>query len=71
VDTHRTIDVGVAISQGFDVGGVFGADTDTQEVPYPTLAGSLKSGVEGTVVLGEVEAIKVAMGIYEHRKSGL
>ncbi|GLH48628.1 hypothetical protein RS3R2_23130 [Pseudomonas lactis] len=71
MNAHRAIDVGVAISQGFDVGGVVGADANAQEVPYPTLAGSFKGGVEGAAVLGKVEAIKVAMGIYEHRNQGL
>ena len=68
MDAHRAIYIGIALGQGLDVGGVLGADTDTQEVPDPTLAGRFQGGVEGTAVLGEVEAIKVAMGIYEHRK---
>jgi hypothetical protein len=66
VDTHRTIHIGVAISKGFDVGGVFSADADAQEVPYPALARSFKGGVKGAAVLSEVEAIKVTVGIYEH-----
>jgi hypothetical protein len=37
-------------------------------VPYSALARCLKGGIEGAAVLGKVEAIKVAMGIYEHRK---
>ena len=68
MDTHRAIHVRVAIREGFDVGRIVGADADAQEVPDPTLAGRFQGGVEGTAVLGEVEAIKVAMGIYEHRK---
>ena len=71
MDTDRAIHVGVAISQGFDVGGVLCADTNAQEVTDPALAGRLKGGVEGTAVLGKVEAIKVAMGIYEHRNLSL
>ena len=71
MNAHRAIDVGVAISQGFDIGGVVGADANAQEVPYPTLAGSFKGGVEGATVLGKVEAIKVAMRIYEHRNLSL
>ena len=71
MNTHRAVYVGIAISQGFDVGGVVGADANAQEVPYPTLAGSFKGGVEGAAVLGKVEAIKVAMGIYEHRNLSL
>jgi hypothetical protein len=68
MDTHRAIHVGIAIREGFDVGRIVGADADTQEVPDPTLAGRFQGGVEGTAVLGEVKAIKVAMGIYEHKK---
>lgn len=67
MNAHRAVDIGITIGQGFDVGGVFRADADAQEVPYPTLARSFKGGVEGAAVLGQVEAIKVAMGIYEHR----
>ena len=71
MDTHRAIYVGIAIGQGFDVGGVFRADANAQEVPYSTLTGSLKGSIKGTAVLGKVEAIKVAMGIYEHRNLSL
>lgn len=67
MDTHRAVHIGITLGQGFDVGGVFSADTDAQEVPYPTLASGFEGRVEGAAVLGEVEAIKVAMGIYEHR----
>jgi hypothetical protein len=67
VDAHRTIDIGITISQRFDVGGIFSADTNAQEVPYSTLARSFKGSVKGATMLGKVEAIKVAMGIYEHR----
>ncbi|RMQ84193.1 hypothetical protein ALP97_05217 [Pseudomonas salomonii] len=68
VNTDRAVDIGIAISQGFDVGGVVGAHADAQEVPYPTLACRFQGGIEGAAVLGKVEAIKVAVGIYEHRK---
>ncbi len=65
MDTHRAVHIGITLGQGFDVGGVFSADTDAQEVPYPTLASGFEGRVEGAAVLGEVEAIKVAMGIYD------
>jgi hypothetical protein len=68
VDAYRAIDIGIPVGQCFDVGSVFGAHADAQEVPYSALARCLKGGIEGAVVLGKVEAIKVAMGIYEHRK---
>jgi hypothetical protein len=68
VDTHRAVYVGITVRQGLDVGGVVGTDADTQEVPYPTLASGLQRCIQGAVVLGEVETIKVAMGVYEHRK---
>ena len=38
VDAHRTIHIGITLGQGFDIGGVIGADADAQEVPYPALA---------------------------------
>lgn len=62
--THRTIHIGIAISQGFDVSRVLRADADAQEMPYPTLARSVEGRIKGTAVLGQVEAIEVAMGIY-------
>jgi hypothetical protein len=37
-------------------------------VPYSTTARRFKGCVKGAGVLGKVEAVKVAMGIYEHRK---
>jgi hypothetical protein len=37
-------------------------------MPYPTLACGVESSIKGAAVLGKVEAIKVAMGIYEHKK---
>ena len=67
--TDGTIDIVVTIGQGFDVGGVVGADADAQEVPDVALPGRIQRGIQGTVVNGEVEAIKVTMGIYEHRKT--
>jgi hypothetical protein len=68
VDTHRTIHIGVALGEGFDISGVFGADADAQEMPYPALARGFKRSVKGPGMLGEVKAVKVAMGIYEHKK---
>jgi hypothetical protein len=65
----RTIDIVIALGQGFDVGGVVGTDTDTQEVPYPALAGRIERSIQGAVMGGEVKAIKVTMGIYEHKRA--
>ena len=56
MDTDRAIDIGIAVGQRFDVGGVFSAHADAQEVPYPSLACSFERGVEGAAVLGEVKA---------------
>jgi hypothetical protein len=63
----RTIDIVVTLGQGFDIGRVVSADADTQEVPYPTLAGRIQGGIQRAVMGGKVEAIKVTMGIYEHK----
>ena len=68
VHADRAIDIVIALGQGFDVGRVVGADTDAQEVPYPTLAGRIQGGIQGAVMGGEVKAIKVTMGIYEHKR---
>jgi hypothetical protein len=65
----RAVDVVIPLGQGFDIGGVVDADTDTQKVPYPALTGRLEGGIQGAVVSGEVEAIQVAMGIYEHKRA--
>jgi hypothetical protein len=66
---NRTIDIVVTFGQGFDVGGVIGADANAQKVPYPALTGRIECSVQGAVVGGEVEAIKVTMGIYEHKRA--
>ncbi|CAI8951461.1 hypothetical protein EMIT0P218_50085 [Pseudomonas sp. IT-P218] len=36
-------------------------------MPYPALAGRLEGGIQRAVMGGEVKAIKVTMGIYEHK----
>jgi hypothetical protein len=65
----RTIDIVVALGQGFDIGRVVSTDADTQKVAYPTLAGRIEGGIQRAVMGGEVEAIKVTMGIYEHKRA--
>jgi hypothetical protein len=65
----RAIDVVITLGQGFDIGGVVDADTDTQKVPDSALTGGLKGSIQGSVVGGEIEAIEVAMGIYEHKRA--
>jgi hypothetical protein len=68
MDTDRAVNVGIFLGQGFDIGSVVDADADTQEMPNPTLAGRIESSIEGAFVGGKVKAIKVTMGIYEHKK---
>jgi hypothetical protein len=68
VHAHRAVHVVIFLGQGFDVGSVVDADADTQKVPYPALSGGIKGGIEGAVVGSEIKAIKVTMGIYEHKK---
>jgi hypothetical protein len=65
----RTVDVVITFSQGFDVGGVIDTDADAQKVPYPALTGRIECSIQGAVVGGEVETIKVTMGIYEHKRA--
>ncbi|MNS47960.1 hypothetical protein D3C72_805120 [compost metagenome] len=67
VHAHRAVDVVITFGQGFDVGRVVRADTDTQKVPYPALPGGIQGSIQGAVVGGQVEAIEVTMGIYEHK----
>jgi hypothetical protein len=64
-----TIDIVVSLGQGFDVSRIVGADTNTQKVPDSTLAGRIEGGIQGAVMGGKVEAIKVTMGIYEHKRT--
>ncbi len=66
VHAHRAVDIGVTLAQRLDRTGILGTDADAQEMPYPTLAGRLQGGVEGTLVGTEIETVEVAMGIYEH-----
>ncbi|MNE36453.1 hypothetical protein D3C80_1302630 [compost metagenome] len=42
----RTVDVVITLGQGFDVGGIVGADTDTQKVPDAALASRIKCGIQ-------------------------
>ena len=65
----RTIDIVITLSQGFDVGGVIGTHADAQEVPYSALTGRIQCSIQRAVMGGEVEAIKVTMGIYKHKKT--
>jgi hypothetical protein len=65
----RAIDVVITLSQGFDIGGVVDADTDTQKVPDSALPGRVECSIQGAVVGGEVKAIEVTMGIYEHKRA--
>ncbi|MCY1399052.1 hypothetical protein D9M71_141010 [compost metagenome] len=67
VHAHRAVDIVITFGQGLDVGRVVRADTDTQKVPYPTLPGSFQGSIQGALVGGQVKAIKVTMGIYEHK----
>jgi hypothetical protein len=66
---NRAVDVVITLGQGFDIGGVVGADTDAQKVAYPALTGRVEGGIQGAIVGSEIEAIKVAMGIYEHKRA--
>jgi hypothetical protein len=65
----RAVDVVITLGQGFDIGGIVGTDADTQKVTYPALTGCIESSIQGSVVGGEVKAIEVAMGIYEHKRA--
>ncbi len=69
VHTDRAIDVVIALGQGLDVGSVVGTHADAQEMPDPTLAGRIKCSIQRAIMGGEVEAIKMTMGIYEHKKT--
>jgi hypothetical protein len=69
VHANRTVDIVITLGQGFDVGGVVDTDADTQKVPDSTLAGRVERGIQRAVMGGEVKAIKVTMGIYEHKRA--
>jgi hypothetical protein len=66
VHAHRAIDIGVLLAQRLHCPGIFGADTDTQKMPDPALAGRLQGGIEGALMGTEVKTVEVAMRIYEH-----
>jgi len=68
VHADRTVDVGIAFGQGFYISRILGADADTEEVPDATLTRSVKGRIKGSVVLGKIEAVKMTMGIYEHKR---
>ncbi|MNL28425.1 hypothetical protein D3C87_1500670 [compost metagenome] len=65
----RAVHVVILFSERFDVGGIVCADTNTQKVPHSTLARRIEGGIQRAVMGGEVEAIKVTMGIYKHKKT--
>jgi hypothetical protein len=65
---NRAVDVVITLGQRFDISRVIDADADTQKVPNPALTSGIQSCVQGSVVGCQVKAIKVAMGIYEHKK---
>ncbi|BBU44032.1 hypothetical protein PPTS312_19470 [Pseudomonas putida] len=64
--TYRAINIGVLLAQGFHRAGVLGTDTDTEEVPHPTLTRRLQGSIEGALMGAQVKTVEVAMGIYEH-----
>ena len=65
----RAIDVAITLSQGFDISSIIGTHADAQKVPDPACARCVECGIQRAVMGGEVEAIKVTMGIYEHKKT--
>jgi hypothetical protein len=65
----RTVHVVITLGQGFYVGGVVNTDANAQKVPYSALTGRIECSIQRAVVGGEVEAIKVTMGIYEHKRA--
>ncbi|MNP51779.1 hypothetical protein D3C76_1461260 [compost metagenome] len=66
MNTHRTVDVGVTLTQILDRLGIIGTDADAQEMADAAGTGGIQRGIQRTLVSAEVETIEVAMGIYKH-----
>ena len=69
VHAHRTVHIGITLGQGFDIGRVVSADANAQKMPHPAITRRLQGGVQRTVVGTQIKAIKMAVGVNEHRKS--
>ncbi|MCY1184994.1 hypothetical protein D9M73_257340 [compost metagenome] len=66
MNTHRTVDIAVALAQVLDRLGIVGTDADAQKVADATRAGRIQGRIQGALVGSEVETVEVAMGIYKH-----
>lgn len=66
VYTDGTVDIDVTLGQRFDRRRVVGADPYAQEVSDPSRSGSIERCIERPVMGGQVESVKVTVGIYQH-----
>src|SRR6059058_6249155 len=67
MDADRAVDIGIALGERFDVSCVFDAHANTEKVTDAALTSRFEGRVKRAGMFGKVEAIKVAMGIYEHK----
>src|SRR5690606_6493998 len=66
MNADRAIHVVIAICQGFDRARIVSADANTEKMPDPSAPRRFKGGIQRAGVFSEVQAVKVAMGIYKH-----
>ncbi|GFM64521.1 hypothetical protein PSCICJ_06390 [Pseudomonas cichorii] len=66
VNAHRAVHVVITLGQGFYSAGIVGTDANAQKMPDTSATRRFKGSVQRAIVLGEVKAVEVAMGIYKH-----
>jgi hypothetical protein len=66
MNAHRAINVVVSFSQRLDRPGVISADANAEKVSDTPVTCRLKGSIQRSGMLGEVQAVKVAVGIYKH-----
>ena len=69
VHADRTIDIGITLGQGLHVSRIVDTHADAQEVPDPALTRRVERRIQGARMFGEIKTVKVAMGIYKHKKA--
>jgi len=67
--THRAIDIRMTFAQRFHRRRIVGTDTNAEKMPDATLPRSLQRRIKRALVRGEIESIKMTVGVDEHSSS--
>jgi hypothetical protein len=71
VHAHRAIDIGVTLSQTFNLRSIVSTNPDAEEMTNAARARSIECRIERTAMGGEIETVKVTVGINQHGNNHL